>query len=122
MLEHVLSLLYEQQGVRGDDLLRWSDYREVGELKGALAKHAETVFSTLRPHEQRAFPLVMRYLVTLSQGEEEVPSRRTVPYRARILTASWDKTKLWDTASGKLVASFAHQDGLYPALLTRDFV
>jgi serine/threonine protein kinase len=60
LLEHVLSLLYEQQGVRGDDLLRWSDYREVGELKGALAKHAEAVFSTLRPHEQRAFPLVMR--------------------------------------------------------------
>ena len=81
LLEHVLSLLYEQQAIRGDDLLRWSDYGEVGELKGALAKHAEAVFSTLRPHEQRAFPLVMRYLVTLSQGEEEVPNRRTVPYR-----------------------------------------
>ena len=80
LLEHVLSLLYERQGLRGDDLLRWSDYREVGELKGALAKHAEAVFSALRPHEQRAFPLVMRYLVTLSQGEEEVPNRRTVPY------------------------------------------
>ena len=36
LLEHVLSLLYEQQGVRGDDLLRWSDYREVGELKVRL--------------------------------------------------------------------------------------
>ena len=81
LLEHALSLFYEQQAVRGDDLLRWSDYREVGELKGALAKHAEAVFSTLPPHEQRAFPLVMRYLVTLSQGEEEVPNRRTVPYR-----------------------------------------
>ena len=81
LLEHVLSLLYERQGLRGDDLLQWSDYREVGELKGALAKHAEAVFSALRPHEQRAFPLVMRYLVTLSQGEEEVPNRRTVPYR-----------------------------------------
>ncbi|MGB7837017.1 MAG: ATP-binding protein, partial [Terrimicrobiaceae bacterium] len=81
LLEHVLSLLYEQQGVRGDDLLRWSDYEEVGELKGALAKHAEAVFSMLQPREQGAFPLVMRYLVTLSQGEEEVPNRRTVPYR-----------------------------------------
>ena len=81
LLEHVLSLLYERQGLRGDDLLRWSDYREVGELNGALAKHAEAVFSALRPHEQRAFPLVMRYLVALSQGEEEVPNRRTVPYR-----------------------------------------
>ena len=68
LLEHVLSLLYGQQSVRGDDLLRWTDYREVGELKGALAKHAEAVFGTLQPHEQRAFPLVMRYLVTLSPG------------------------------------------------------
>jgi hypothetical protein len=66
LLEHVLSLLYDEQGVRGDDFLRWSDYRELGELKGALAKHAEAVFSMLRPHEQRAFPLVMRYLVTVS--------------------------------------------------------
>jgi hypothetical protein len=80
LLEHVLSLLYGQQSIRGDDLLRWTDYCEVGQLKGALAKHAERVFSMLQPHEQRAFPLVMRYLVTLSQGEEEVPNRRTVPY------------------------------------------
>jgi WD40 repeat protein len=81
LLEHVLSLLYDRQAARGDDLLRWSDYRELGELKGALAQHAEAVFGRLRPHEQRAFPLVMRYLVTLGQGEEEVPNRRMVPYR-----------------------------------------
>ena len=81
LLEHVLSLLYDAQGARGDGLLRWSDYRELGELKGALAKHAEAVFTTLQPHEQKTFPLVMRYLVTLGQGEEEVPNRRTVPYR-----------------------------------------
>jgi serine/threonine protein kinase/tetratricopeptide (TPR) repeat protein len=81
LLEHVLSLLYDLQVSRGDHLLRWSDYRELGELKGALAKHAETVFGTLQPDEQKAFPLVMRYLVTLGQGEEEVPNRRTVPYR-----------------------------------------
>jgi hypothetical protein len=81
LLEHVLSLLYEEQARRRDDLLRWSDYYELGELKGGLAKHAEAVFGTLRPDQQRAFPLVMRYLVTLGQGQEEVPNRRTVPYR-----------------------------------------
>ena len=81
LLEYVLSLLYDKQEARGDGLLRWSDYREVGELKGALAKHAEEVFGILRPQEQRAFPLVTRYLVTLGQGEEEVPNRRTAPYR-----------------------------------------
>ena len=74
-------LLYDQQVARGDDLLRWSDYRDLGELKGALAKHAEVTFSALQPHQQRAFPLVMRHLVTLSQGEEEAPNRRTAPYR-----------------------------------------
>ena len=86
LLEHVLSLLYDRQSTRGDDLLRWSDYRELGELKGALAKHAEAVFGTLGPNAQRAFPLVMRHLVTLGQGEEEVPNRRTVPYRDLIAT------------------------------------
>ena len=53
LLEHVLSLLYDQQSTRGDDLLRWSDYRELGELKGALAKHAEAVFSTLGPSRNK---------------------------------------------------------------------
>jgi WD40 repeat protein/serine/threonine protein kinase len=80
LLEHVLSLLYDKQAVRRDDWLQWSDYHELGGLKGALARHAEAIFGTLRPDEQKAFPLVMRYLVTLGQGEEEVPNRRTVPY------------------------------------------
>ncbi len=91
LLEHVLSLLYDQQSTRGDDLLRWSDYRELGELKGALAKHAEAVFSTLGPDDQRAFPLVMRHLVTLGQGEEEVPNRRTVPYRDFVGSGETDR-------------------------------
>ena len=91
LLEHVLSLLYDQQSSRGDDLLRWSDYRELGELKGALARHAEAVFSTLRRNEQRAFPLVMRHLVTLGQGEEEVPNRRTVPYRDFVASGETDQ-------------------------------
>ncbi len=90
LLEHVLSLLYDQQRTRGDDLLRWSDYHVLGELRGALAKHAEAVFGTLRPEEQRAFPLVMRYLVTLGQGEEEVPNRRTAPYRHFVTSKGTD--------------------------------
>jgi serine/threonine protein kinase/tetratricopeptide (TPR) repeat protein len=81
LLEHILSLLYDKQAVRGDGLLRWSDYKELGELKGALARHAECIYAALQPHEQSAFPLAMRYLVALGQGEEEVPNRRTVPYR-----------------------------------------
>jgi serine/threonine protein kinase/tetratricopeptide (TPR) repeat protein len=81
LLQHVLSLLYDKQVERSDGLLRWSDYRELGELKGALAKYAEAVFATLQPNERYAFPLVMRHLVTLGQGEEEAPNRRIAPYR-----------------------------------------
>jgi WD40 repeat protein len=91
LLEHVLSLLYDEQAVRGDDLLRWSDYRDLGELKGALARHAEAVFNTLQPHEQKAFPLVMRYLVTLGQGEEEVTNRRSAPYRDFVVSGGTDR-------------------------------
>src|SRR5271165_6015458 len=81
LLEHVLTRLYELQEKRGDRILSWSDYRMLGEMNGALANHAEEVFSTLGPIEQGAFPLVMRYLVTLGHGEEEVPNRRTAPYK-----------------------------------------
>jgi WD40 repeat protein/serine/threonine protein kinase len=93
LLEHVLSLLYNEQAVRRDDLLRWSDYLELGELKGGLAKHAEAVFGTLPADEQSAFPLVMRYLVTLGHGEEEVPNRRTVPYRDFFASEGTDTAK-----------------------------
>jgi WD40 repeat protein/serine/threonine protein kinase len=94
LLEHVLSLLYDAQSNRGDDLLRWSDYRELGELQGALARHAEAVFGTLQLGEQKAFPLVMRYLVALGQGEEEVPNRRTVPYRDFVPAGGSDQDQL----------------------------
>jgi serine/threonine protein kinase/tetratricopeptide (TPR) repeat protein len=95
LLEHVLSLLYDEQVTRGDHILRWSDYRDLGELKGALALHAERVFATLQQEEQDAFARVMRYLVTLGQGEEEVPNRRTVPYLDFVpLDKSDDSAKL----------------------------
>ena len=43
------------------------------------------------------------------------------PDGARILTASADNTaKLWDVASGKLIASFAHQDAVYDAAFSPD--
>ena len=43
------------------------------------------------------------------------------PDGARILTASWDETaKLWDAASGKLIASFAHQGIVYYAAFSPD--
>ena len=81
LLEHALEQLFTRQLERGDDCLRWADYRALGGLEGALAQHAETTFQQLRPHEHSAFPAVMRQLITLGQGDGEVINRRTVPYR-----------------------------------------
>src|SRR4029077_7006423 len=80
LLEHLLSQLYLRQLERKDGLLRWSDYRGLGELQGALANHAETVFLTLKRDEQQALKFVIRHLITLGRGEEGVLNRRTVPY------------------------------------------
>jgi hypothetical protein len=45
------------------------------------------------------------------------------PDGARILTASADKTaKLWDAVSGKLIASFEHQDEVFQAAFSPDGV
>jgi hypothetical protein len=90
LLEHVLTLLYDAQSARADGLLRWSDYRELGELKGALARYAEMVFSALQSDEQNAFSLVMRHLVALDGSAEEVPHRRTAPYDDFVLSEGSD--------------------------------
>ena len=81
LLEQLLSQLYQRQLERKDNLIRWSDYYEFGELQGALAKHVETVFLTLKSDEQQALKFVMPHLVSLGRGEEGVLIRRTVPYR-----------------------------------------
>jgi tetratricopeptide (TPR) repeat protein len=80
LLQHALDQLFHAQAGRQDNLLRWSDYRALGGVEGALAKHAEATFEKLHPHEQGAFPVVMGQLVTLGQGEEEVPNRRSALY------------------------------------------
>ncbi len=81
LLEHLLLQLYHKQRERKDGFLRWSDYYELGELEGALAHHAESVFSMLKAEEQAALGCVMGHLVTLDSGQEDVVNPRTVPYR-----------------------------------------
>jgi conflict system STAND superfamily ATPase len=90
LLEHLLSRLYQRQLERKDGLLLWSDYRGLGELQGALANHAETVFLTLKRDEQQALKFVIRHLVALGRGEEGHLIRRTVPYRDLVLSPELD--------------------------------
>jgi hypothetical protein len=88
LLEHLLSQVYRKQLARKDGFLRWSDCRDLGELEGALANHAETVFRELVSDEQQAFDFVMRHLVSLGSGEGG--ARRTVPYRDLVSSPELD--------------------------------
>src|SRR4029077_7677261 len=89
--EHLLSRLYQRQLDRKDGLLRRSDYRGLGELQGALANHAETVFLTLKGDEQQALKFVIRHLVEPGQGEDGHLIRRTVPYRDLVSLPEFDQ-------------------------------
>jgi dipeptidyl aminopeptidase/acylaminoacyl peptidase len=53
--------------------------------------------------------------------EADRPALQFNPNSARILAASADHSaKLWDAATGKLIASFAHQDEVFQAEFSRD--
>jgi energy-coupling factor transporter ATP-binding protein EcfA2 len=91
LLEHLLSQLYQRQLDRKDGVLRWSDYRGLGELQDALANHAESVFLTLKRDEQQALKFVIRHLSALGRGEEGLLNRRTVLYRDLVSSPELDQ-------------------------------
>ena len=70
LLEHLLRMLYRKQVARDDGLLRWSDYLEFGELEGALAHHAEEVFTTLSSDARQAFDFVLRRLAPVELDQK----------------------------------------------------
>ena len=93
LLEHLLWQLYRKQLPRKDGLLRWSDFRELGEFEGALANHAESVFSALDADAQAALKPVIRQLVSPGLDEEGVLMRRTVPYRDLVSTPEFSESQ-----------------------------
>src|SRR5260221_504433 len=118
LLEHLLSRLYQRQLDRKDDLLLWSDYRGLGELRDALAQHAETdgllrwsdyrelgelqdaldqqvktVLLTLKRDEQQALKFVIRRLVAPGRGEEGHLIRPTVSYRDLVSSPERDQQR-----------------------------
>ncbi len=110
-LEHVLWHLYQKQLPRRDGLLRWSDYRESGELEGALANHAETVFSALDGDAQAALRPIVRQLVSPGPGKEGVLIRRMVPYRD--LTSMAEFSEHQKAAAERLIDLFIKEGLLH---------
>ncbi|MFI5013704.1 MAG: hypothetical protein ACHQAY_15295 [Hyphomicrobiales bacterium] len=84
LLSVMLDELYARDmtsGASGDAprrVLRFATYRELGELKGAIAKRADEAMHALAatdPEAAAAFPRVLRALVTTSAGGDAVTSR-----------------------------------------------
>jgi hypothetical protein len=89
LLEHLLSRLYRKQQVRDDGVLRWSDYAELGELDGALAHHAEDVFTKLSGDARQAFDFVMRRLAPIDLDQRA--SGRRAFYRDLVSSPDLDQ-------------------------------
>jgi WD40 repeat protein len=77
---------------------------------------SERFFQELIVHREKALPLPIASFA----HQDTVENVALSPDGGRILTASRDKTaKLWDAASGKLLASFDHQGRIFQGCLVR---
>ena len=110
LLEHLLSQLHEKQATRKDGLLRWSDYRDLGEFNGALPEHAERTFNALSIDAQQAFEFVMRRLVFLEPDGK--PGCR--PARYQELVASHELDSRMQTATQTFIDAMV-AEGLFNA-------
>ena len=77
LLEFTLDQLWRQRTERGE--LTFAAYNGLGGLEGALGLRAEEAFADLPEDQRRAFPAVLRSLVTVSQGEQAKATSRRVP-------------------------------------------
>jgi hypothetical protein len=110
LLEHLLSELYRMQLPRNDGVLRWSDYRELGELEAALADRAESAFLALDGDAQVALESVIRKLTSRGNGEEGVLIRQPVPYRDLVSASQLSKRQ--KAGAKRLISRFV-QEGLF---------
>jgi AAA ATPase domain len=110
LLEHLLWMLYRKQAARGDGLLRWSDYQELGGVDGALAHHAEKVFTTLSSEACQAFDFVLRRLVSVEL--EQKVGCRTALYRDLVSFGATDSRL---QAGAKSLVDSMVKEGLFIA-------
>ncbi|HTX22090.1 MAG TPA: AAA family ATPase [Candidatus Aquilonibacter sp.] len=77
LVSYLLRELFEQRTPKG--VLPWDTYQQLGGVEGALAKRAETVFSSLPDSAQRELNHVLRALVSVSGDDEESVVRQRAP-------------------------------------------
>lgn len=77
LLSFLLDQLWQRRSDAGE--LTFAAYHDLGGLEGALGRRAEEVFAAQPPDVQAALPIIVRALVTVSQGANTTVSARTVP-------------------------------------------
>jgi hypothetical protein len=117
LLQYALDLLYQVGGA--DGLLTHDDYERVGRVSGAVAKKAEQTFENLSTQERDSLDGVLRGLVTLSEGEQEVATRKvarcedlTRPSSAKGLVDAFLEARLFTgdrDADGGATVMVAHE-------------
>jgi len=110
LLQYVLSLLYQKQLDRKDGLLRFSEYREIGEFDGALARRAESAFATLTGDAQHSFDFVFRRLVALGPDGKTVS--RPALYKNLISSPEHDDRR---NSGAKELVDCMFKEGLFTA-------
>ena len=128
LLEFALEELYH--GRRGDGVLTFKAYENLGKVEGALSKRADEVFQTLESKIRESLPRTFRSLVRL--GEQDRASRRYAKLESfvagspsRALVDAFIEARLFVTETTKdddVVVSVAHEALLQHWDLLRDWL
>ncbi|MBF0182223.1 MAG: hypothetical protein HQM03_19580 [Magnetococcales bacterium] len=102
LLEFLLDELYRKDADPGR-VLTLGSYRELGGLKGVIARQAEGICWKLKPTDQDALPSVLRQLVTIHPADKTVVAR--VAKKQEIATTPERESVLDLLVDGRLVVT-----------------
>lgn len=103
LLEFALTLLWEEQRL---GRLTHEAYNAIGQVQGALAKHAETVFARLSPEEQAAARSVFVQLIQPGTGTADT---RRLATREEVGEENW--TLVQQLANERLLTTGGDEQG-----------
>ena len=113
LLQHTLHELYKR--CADDRLLTYAAYREIGELEGAIAQRAETVFASLPRDARDSLDVVLGQLVVVDSESGAVRGRRAdwddLPPTATTLVKAFLDARLFSSAfdDGRSKYGVAHE-------------
>ncbi|MBE9002618.1 pentapeptide repeat-containing protein [Nostoc sp. LEGE 12447] len=103
LLEFALTLLWEK---RTDKQLTHAAYEAIGEVQGALASHADTIYKNLNVTQQQQVSKIFMQLVRPGEGTEDT---RRVATKAELGEENWSLVQ--DLADARLVVTSRSVDG-----------